>query len=388
MTRETRVLMVVERLRGLGGAQKQALRLARALRGFGVGARVVTGRWYYSEPRHAVIDEIPVTAVFTAFKMCHLKGLRKLGVYVYFASLLVYLWRHRHSYDVIHVHSASISAFAVTLAGRWFKKPTVMKVMASGGWSDFRRMQEGRGVPGSARMIRSFRHISRVICLNDEVEAECRALGFTDEQRVLIPNGFPVREVTSRAEYGKREETELTFVGRLDAQKNPGTLLAALAKVVSSPGGEKVRARFLGEGMKLGELQQQARELRIEDRIRFSGRVVDVASYLRRSDIFALPSLSEGISNALLEAMAHGLPCIATRIPGNTDLVIHRETGLLVEPGDAEDLAQAILELVGDPALGEKLGRAGRAFVEERFDIDHVAERYAKLYRDLVVMGG
>jgi glycosyltransferase involved in cell wall biosynthesis len=223
-----------------------------------------------------------------------------------------------------------------------------------------------------------------VICLNPEAEAECRAQGFTDEQRVSIPNGFPVREVALRIEYAERDGVEVTFAGRLDAQKNPGMLLAAMAKVATSPGGEKVRARFLGDGVERGELQRRARELGVEDRITFHGRVTDVASYLLRSDIFVLPSLSEGLSNALLEAMAYGVPSVVTRIPGNTDLVRHRETGLLVEPGDTEAMARDILELAGDPALREKLGRAGRAFVEENFDIDRVAERYAELYRRLV----
>jgi glycosyltransferase involved in cell wall biosynthesis len=384
MTRKIRVLMVVEKLQGLGGAQKQALRLARALRGLDVSSTIVTGRWRYSEPRRTVVEEIPVTAVFTAFKMCHLKGLRKFGMYVYLVSLFLYLWRHRRRYDLIHVHSATVSAFTVALAGKWFNKPTVMKVMASGGWSDFARMQEGRELPGSAHMTSSFRHIRRVICLNPEAEAECRAQGFTDEQRVSIPNGFPVREVALRIEYAERDGVEVTFAGRLDAQKNPGMLLAAMAKVATSPGGEKVRARFLGDGVERGELQRRARELGVEDRITFHGRVTDVASYLLRSDIFVLPSLSEGLSNALLEAMAYGVPSVVTRIPGNTDLVRHRETGLLVEPGDTEAMARDILELAGDPALREKLGRAGRAFVEENFDIDRVAERYAELYRRLV----
>ena len=316
MTRKIRVLMVVEKLQGLGGAQKQALRLARALRGLDVSSTIVTGRWRYSEPRRTVVEEIPVTAVFTAFKMCHLKGLRKFGMYVYLVSLFLYLWRHRRRYDLIHVHSATVSAFTVALAGKWFNKPTVMKVMASGGWSDFARMQEGRELPGSAHMTSSFRHIRRVICLNPEAEAECRAQGFTDEQRVSIPNGFPVREVALRIEYAERDGVEVTFAGRLDAQKNPGMLLAAMAKVATSPGGEKVRARFLGDGVERG--------------------------------------------------------------------VRHRETGLLVEPGDTEAMARDILELAGDPALREKLGRAGRAFVEENFDIDRVAERYAELYRRLV----
>ena len=109
----------------------------------------------------------------------------------------------------------------------------------------------------------------------------------------------------------------------------------------------------------------------------------DVPTYLRSTDIFVLPSLSEGMSNAILEAMAHGVPCIATEIPGNTELVKHYETGILVQREDPAELARAIVELADDDALRDRLGRAGRAQVEEHYDLAKVAERYAGLYRSL-----
>ena len=382
--RETRVLMVVEKLHGLGGAQMQALRLARALKPRGIEARIVTGRWRWSEPRRTEIDGIEVLGLFTAFKFFHLRGLRRLGMYIYLASLLLHLWLKRRSYDVIHVHSATVSAFAVALAGKWFRKPTIMKVMASGGWSDFKRMQKGGEVPGSAAMARRFRGIDRVVCLNAEAEAECRAFGFAEQQLFRVPNGFPVSEVSTRVSRAQPDPIVVTYAGRLDAQKNPRRLIDAIEILSRSAGALHLRFDILGDGPQRNDIERLVAERSLGEIVRLHGRVDNVPAHLVQTDIFVLPSLSEGISNALLEAMAHGLACVATRIPGNVDLIHHRETGILVEPDDASALAEAIRELSGDAALRERLGSAARRLVEERFDIDVVATKYAELYRELV----
>jgi len=118
--------------------------------------------------------------------------------------------------------------------------------------------------------------------------------------------------------------------------------------------------------------------------VRFHGRVNDVPRHLAETDVFVLPSRSEGISNALLEAMAHGVPSIATDIPGNRDLIEDGRTGLLVPPDDAKALSEALLRLAGDRSLRETLGRAGRRLVEERFDLRIVAGKYAEMYRGLL----
>lgn len=382
--RPLRVLMVVEKLHGLGGAQQQALRLARALGRCGVESRVVTGRWRWSEPRRGEVEGVPVQGLFTAYKGFHLKGLRKLGVYVYLVSLFLHLWLTRKTYDVLHVHSATVSAFAVALMGRWLRKPTIMKVMASGGWSDFKRMRDGTEVPGSARMARRFLLIDRVVCLNAEAEAECRAFGFPPERCFRTPNGFPVKDVVPRGDYRARESLVITFAGRLDPQKSPQVLLEALVETARNLGTLKIEVRILGDGPQRLELERLAERLGVASLVKFLGRVDDVPVHLAVTDIFVLPSLSEGISNALLEAMAHGIACVATSIPGNKDLVRDRECGLLVPTGDPQALAVAILELAREPALRERLGREARRQIVERFDIETVAARYAELYRQLL----
>jgi glycosyltransferase involved in cell wall biosynthesis len=325
-----------------------------------------------------------VRALFTAFKLFHVKGLRKFGNYIFLVSLLFHLFLHRKSFDVIHVHSATVSALGVALAGRWLRKPTVMKVMASGEWSDFRRMRRGGEIPWGGCFLRWLRHVDRVICVNREAGDECEREGFPAEKRVSIPNGFPALEVVPVADYPEKGEILVTFVGRLDAQKNPALLMNALHLAAVEGGGPRIRARFLGDGPQKADLIEESKRLGLESQVEFLGRVENVPEHLRATDIFVLPSLSEGVSNALLEAMAHGLPCIATAIPGNTDLILDRRTGLLVEPGDPCALSRAILEVARDCKLRASLGRAGRAQILEHFDMEGVARRYAELYRSLL----
>lgn len=375
--------MVVEKFYGLGGAQAQALRLCRALGRQHVEAGIVTGRWRRSEPKEAEVEGIHVRALFTAFKMFHLKGVRKFGDLVYLTSLLRHLSRTRDSYDILHVHSATVSAVAVATAGQRHGKPTVMKVMASGRWGDLQRLSREVKLLPRGWVERKLRSVDRVVCLNRQAEEECRAAGFSEGQLFCVPNGFPTGDVQPRVEYPVREPLEIAFVGRLDAQKSPVTLLEALPRVSRGGGAHSPQVRFLGDGPLRSALEQRATALGLGGQVRFEGRVPDVSPHLVETDIFVLPSLSEGMSNALLEAMAHGLPCVATRIPGNTDLIRDGETGLLVEPSDPAALARAICRLVESPALRETLGRAARAHVESHLDMDVVAGRYASLYREL-----
>jgi glycosyltransferase involved in cell wall biosynthesis len=315
--------------------------------------------------------------------MFHLKELRKFGVYLYMASLFLHLLRRRREFDVIHVHSATVSALVAAFAGRKLGKPVVMKVMASGQWGDFKRMRAGEHLAGAGRFLRRLLDVDRVVCLNREVEEECLEEGFRADQLFSVPNGFPIEEVAAREVYPDREELDVVFSGRLDGQKNPALLLEAAAMAKASRAATRIRLSFLGDGGLRSSLEERARALGLEERARFLGRVADVPGHLAGADIFVLPSLSEGISNALLEAMAHGLPCIATDIPGNRDLVEDGRTGILVPPGDASALSSALLRLAGDRALRESLGRAGRRLVEDRFDLRKVAGRYAAMYREL-----
>ena len=174
-------------------------------------------------------------------------------------------------------------------------------------------------------------------------------------------------------------------VGRLAAVKNQAGLIRAVAAACRASGEarERLRLVIVGDGPLMGELKEVARVEGVEDRTWFAGSRDDVAQVLAGLDVFALPSLAEGISNTLLEAMATGLPVVATRVGGNTELVTHDVSGMLVPSGNSAALADAMLGYLTDPAQARRHGVAARATVEARFSLERMVADYAALYESV-----
>ncbi len=168
-------------------------------------------------------------------------------------------------------------------------------------------------------------------------------------------------------------------VGRLDPVKDHAGLLAAFALVAEA----SAMLVIVGEGPCRSPLETRVRALGLGERVRLLGERGDVALLLRGLDVFVLPSLGEGISNTLLEAMATGLPVVATRVGGNPELVEDGVNGRLVPPADPGALAGALAEYLADPALRALHGKTSRQLAVERFGLDRMAARYRKLYRGL-----
>ena len=367
----------------IGGAERQALRLATRLSEKGVSAVVVTGLWDRGQPRREVIQGIAVHRHFTAWGMFDIKGLRKFGQYFYLLSLLLYLIRHRREYDVIHCHAATFEAAAAVLAGQWLNKPTLVRAMASGKWGDLRMVRTDRSLLGTAWMLKKTREANAVVALNQQVLREMIDLGVAKERIFTIPNGVEQPNHLKR-DYEIHEAIVITFVGRLHPQKGITTLLEAGRIVARDRPCLRCRFQLAGTGPLENELRVLARKLAIEPQVSFLGHVDDVNGLLEQSDIFVLPSLAEGMSNALLEAMAHGLPCIVTDIAGNNEMIAHNDNGWLVPPEDSQALANAICSLAIDQALRQRLGRAAAGMVGTKYSLDHVADQYLTLYAGLL----
>lgn len=179
-------------------------------------------------------------------------------------------------------------------------------------------------------------------------------------------------------------------VGRLAPVKDQRTLLAAFAELVRGEASrsERLRLVIVGDGELRGELEQESRRLGIADQVWFAGDRGDVPQMLRTFDIFVLPSLGEGISNTVLEAMASGLPIVATRVGGNPELVSDGESGVLVPPARADLLCSAIAALAHDEALRRSCGANARREVLRRFDWDRCVAQYLGLYDELLGRAG
>jgi sugar transferase (PEP-CTERM/EpsH1 system associated) len=167
-------------------------------------------------------------------------------------------------------------------------------------------------------------------------------------------------------------------VGMLRPVKGHRYLIEAIAVVREQV--PHVHLCLVGDGPLHQELNDLCQTLGMGDNVSLLGKRDDVHALLRQFDVFALPSLSEGISNALLEAMSAGLPAVATNVGGNPEIVQHGVTGLLVPPQDSRALADALLQVLSDPDARQTMGRKGRERVEAHFSLPGMAQRYGEIY--------
>jgi len=213
-------------------------------------------------------------------------------------------------------------------------------------------------------------------------------LGYDPSKTMTIHNGIermrdssPDERLRYRRELGAGpEDILLGTVGRLDRQKGHAYLLEAVAKLrVLHP----VRCVIIGEGPLAPELKKLAGDLRILDYVRFAGKQPEILAWYAAMDIFVLPSLWEGLPNALLEAMALGLPVVATNVDGVPEAVEHGRSGLLCEPKDSQALFSAIQELLLKPSLRRQLGDAARERVSKQFQLIEMIKAYENAYEHL-----
>ncbi len=144
-----------------------------------------------------------------------------------------------------------------------------------------------------------------------------------------------------------------------------------------------MRLVLVGDGPLRAQLEALASTLAVEEHVHFTGPLDDVPAALRALDVFVLPSLNEGISNTVLEAMATGLPVLATSVGGNTELIDDGVTGRLFIAGAEQVLAGLLAAYVRDPGLREAHGRAARQTAQDRFSLDSMIDQYADLYDKL-----
>jgi len=178
------------------------------------------------------------------------------------------------------------------------------------------------------------------------------------------------------------EEFVIGAVSRIAPVKNFELLIRVIPEV--NRAGIYPKVLFVGDGPSLSNLKSLTEEYHLEEQILFLGDRSDVPELLNVMDIFVLPSFSEGPSNSILEAMATGLPVIATDVGGNPELVVHNETGFLFPSEDAAILTQRILELASDAEKRHRMGALGRKRVEELFTLEKMMQNYEQLYRNVL----
>jgi glycosyltransferase involved in cell wall biosynthesis len=215
----------------------------------------------------------------------------------------------------------------------------------------------------------------RFVCVSRDGANRAVEHGVRQQRVTTIWNGI---DVTRFAYSGPNPTGPAVIVARVSPEKDIESLLRATALVVREK--PAFRLEIAGDGPCRQPLMQLARELGLNNNVTFLGHVKDIPELLTRCSFFVLSSQTEGVSLTLLEAMARGLPVVATRVGGNVEVVAEGETGLLVPCGDPAALALAMLECSSDPERAARMGRAARQRVEEYFDIRRMVSAYEDLY--------
>jgi len=367
-----RVLMIISFFYPhLGGAEQQALRLAEQLIKRGMQVSVLT-RKFKGLSAHEVVRGIPV------YRAIRTLPWGKWFAVTYMLSVFWFLLRRRHTYDIIHCHLLQgFHSIIAIMVKALFRKNVIIKVGATGPLSDFAMI---RKVFWGDFLLKKITRADKLVTVCSQSTAEALQEGFTASQVEQIPNGVDTNHFKPFSSSGNQKN--ITFIGRLDHMKGVQVLLDAFKTLKED--GVTAHLTIIGDGPDRDKLQNLSRDAGVNDSISFCGAVEDIIPYLQKSALFVLPSLSEGLSNVLLEAMACGLPIVATRVGGNIDLIRDGENGILVETENSNQLSEAMKKILQDKALAKKLGSEARKTVEQRFSLISIADRYLSLYQKLI----
>ncbi|MFO7680218.1 MAG: glycosyltransferase family 4 protein [Chloroflexota bacterium] len=354
----------------LGGAERQLAALAPLLEDQGVDVSVITRR-YPGLKKFEWVDGVPVYRL-------PVPGPKPVASLAFSLAALPLLQRLRP--DVIHAHELLSPTTTAVTAKRRFHIPVVAKVLRGGTLGDLAKLEHK---PFGRKRMQTFkRQVDSFIVISQEIDAELTAWGVTPEKRVFIPNGVdterfapvsPPEKARLRQELRLGEGETAVYAGRLVPEKCVDQLIELWPRVREIY--SRAQLLVLGTGPEEGRLTQLAGES-----VHFLGNVADVAPYLQAADLFILPSATEGLSNAMLEALASGLPVIATHVGGAPDIITHQKSGWLVAPHQPDEWLEAILTLCAQADERHSLGRQGRQKVAAEYGLVATAARLRDLY--------
>ena len=324
--------------------------------------------------------------------------LRFWGTWLYMRNLR--RWFEQNPVDVAYVSMLKHDAYVTIGAGRRLGFPVVLRPEGAGATGDIAWQSWGNF---GRRIGRRCRRASAFVAISKAIEDELRAawLGGTLRESaidrmwhrppsqpriVALPNGVPVPERPWQRRPDWRAAPRAAFVGRLAPEKGLDSLIDAWPAVRSVHPG--ARLILFGEGPERPALEARVEAsgltLGPDQAVELPGTVADATAALRDVDLFVLPSREEGMSIALLEAMALGVPIVASSIPGNRRLVADFKHGRLAPPDDPEGLGRIINEQWSDYDRAVHMGRAARSRVEQEFSIRIVAREHLELFQELV----
>jgi glycosyltransferase involved in cell wall biosynthesis len=362
-----------------GGAEQQCRKLSRALSRLGVRVTILAPRLVSVTPRIEQDGDVSIRR-FRVRKAPNLGGRYAGSLLLWSAGVVIWLWAHRSTVDLVHIFHGRLHALPGVLGGRLIGKPSLVKIGRGGEHFDL-SLVRGKRLGGRLAYRALLKHTSGYIANSREIVDDLLTHDVPSDRIFAVPNGVEIPDLGSLGESGLTDgppSREYVYLGRLDPEKRIDLMLKGFARLSDS----SARLTIVGDGDCRSQLERLVVELGLQGRVVFPGRVDDVSKYLRSARFYLSTSASEGMSNALLEAMSFGVVPLISDVSGARNVVDHGRSGFLFEAGNLDDFV-AKLELINrtTAASYRAMSDAARSSICQSFGIEQIADQHLRVYR-------
>jgi len=311
------------------------------------------------------------------------------ALYILFG--LYHVFKNKRFIDIIYAHQLYSPTLLAAICKYLFRIPFVVRVAASGGQGEKKTLST---LPFPKTRKWAFKRIDRVIALSKEMHDECMDIGFAESRISIVPNSVEIGDSCHSLPVGITKKCQILFTGRLSQEKNLETMIKSLS-LIKDKGCENFELHICGEKSSERDssktLIELVQDLGLSNFVIFHGRVENIEPFYRKADVFVLPSLSEGMSNSLLEAMSFGLCCVVSDIKVNSEMIQNNQNGILFQTTNVLQLANILESLIENRIhhKGERLKRLGSAAfssIQSKHSTQFVAHRLIHIYSE--VLGG
>ena len=384
MTPVKSVLMISQTFHPvLGGSERQAFEISKALAGRGVAVTVLTRR-----PPGLPAEE---TVAGVRIKRFACPGSGLLNSIFFMSRVFAWMLAHAAGYDAAHVHLASSPAVAAALAGRLTGRRIVIKLGGGKGVDEISLSQ--KTLAGRLKLA-FFRYVRpELLVMNDEVYNWLKtSKEFSGLRLRQFRNGVDTgrytpllynEKINAKTALGLDNSALFLFVGRLSPEKRLKEFLEAWAEIFSEENpAPRIRLAIVGGGPEGAALKRAVADLGLAGSVTLAGPKDDLLPYYRAADVFVLPSISEGLSNSMLEAMACGVAVMASRVGGARDAVKQGVSGCLFDPLNRVELKTCLRGFLADRSVALKMGEQARKTAVEKYSMARVTDELLAIYSE------
>lgn len=359
----------------IGGAERQLAAVSPALQDINVKVSVITRRFDDLAPFETIngvdVYRVPIpgpkptaSLSFTYYGLKQIKALQP---------------------DIVHAHELFSATTTAISAKRRHGMPIVVTAHRSGPIGDVQRLQQK--LFGHRRLATFAKEVDQFVTISREIDEELMGIGVPQENLTFVPNAVntdrfqppaPEQKAALREQFDIPKEAPVAiFVGRLAPEKRVNYLVDAWRAVQAIH--PQAVLLILGIGPEEASLKQRA-----GTGVRFLGSIDDVVPYLQAADLFVLPSVAEGLSVAMLEAMSTGLTAMVTAVGGAPETITHGENGWLLTPDEAQEVEDSLINLLGDKEQLRTIGYNARQTILQEFALTSIAKKLRELYEKLL----